>query len=163
MDVSQISTGFIEIPGQISLNIFAQGCKIKCPGCHNSHLWEFGKGNNIHFEQLSSILEEYALCQWVCFLGGEPTDQPEEFVAMSKEIKRLGKNICLYTGRYFEEIEKLLICVDLVVDSPFRQEDGPVTKVGTNQRIWLKKNNEWCRVENWDELSELFLNNLNKK
>ena len=34
-NVRQLSTGFIEVPGKITINIYAQGCNKRCIGCHN--------------------------------------------------------------------------------------------------------------------------------
>lgn len=145
--ISSISTGFIEVPGQISLNIFTQGCKIRCKGCQNKDLWNFSEGTDIFEEDLIKILEKRELPTWICWLGGEPTDQPDTFKAFNKLIKGYSRpyKVALYTGRQLNDILPLLDDVDFVVDGPW--EGLSIYHKGTNQRVYLKIDNEWKNVK----------------
>jgi len=154
MNIAQISTGFLEVPSKISLNIYTQGCSFKCPGCQNEHLRKFGEGKEINFWEIENILDEYDMCTWVCWLGGNPTDQPDELEVFNREIKRYGKKICLYTGHRIEEIQDLIEDVDLIIDGQYIENKGPITNEYTNQRIWIKKFENWHLIRKWRDLNK---------
>lgn len=155
LNISQISTGFIEIPDQISLNLYAQGCLKRCPGCQNPELQSFNGGSKIFLDDIKNIIEQYHMCDFICYLGGDITYQLN-VVEFNKEFQKYGKKICIYTGRKFEELEKeFLENVDLVKDGEWKKELGPVNQEGTNQSFWLKKEGIWSLVRNWDMLGIL--------
>ena len=145
MRISSVSTGFIEIPGQISLNIYAQGCKIGCKGCQNSELCPMDGGIDCSIQDISQILENKQMARWICWLGGDATFQPEDFKTFNKLIKTKGYKICLYTGKLFKEIQELIDDVDLVIDGPWMGIG--INQEGTNQKVYLKQNNEWKNVK----------------
>jgi len=155
INISQISTGFIDVPNHTSLNIYVQGCKLNCVGCQNPQSIPFIGGTKIHFDQIIAAVSSYELCDWVCWLGGDATYQPEQFKWVNVLIKqRYNKRICLYTGQSFENIQELLDDVDLVIDGPWM--GIPITDKGTNQRIFLRTVHGWDRVDSWDTLKILF-------
>jgi len=149
MYIASISTGFIEVPGKISLNIFTQGCSVRCKQCQNEHLQPFLKKEDINTDKFEQILLDKELPTWICWLGGEPTDQPEEFIRFNKIIIKNNYKICLYTGKLFENIKNLLENVDLVIDGPW--EGKLVSDSNTNQRIFYRTNNGWKQYK-WNEL-----------
>ena len=153
IQISQISTGFIEIPGCISLNIFAQGCVLHCQNCHNPELQNFSGGQPLYISQAASICKTYGLASWICWLGGDVTYQSDSFVQFNYAFKACVKKVCLYTGRLFKEVESLLDCVDLVIDGPW--QGIPVTDSNTNQQIYLKINNKWEHIDTWYNLSNI--------
>lgn len=155
--VSQIVTGFIEIPNKISLNIYAQGCGIHCPGCQNQQIQNFDGGTPITYDQLKLSIEQHGLCNWVCWLGGDATFQSDGFIYFNKKIKEDFPNlkICLYTGRLFENLDnKIKENLDLIIDGPWM--GIPVTDKNTNQKIYQSINNEWKLIDSWDTLSSIF-------
>ena len=155
LKVAQISTGFVEIPNVVSLNIYAQGCTKRCPGCHNPELQSFNGGSKIFLDDIKNILYEYDMCDWIVYLGGDIVYQ-SKVIEFNKEFKKYNKNICLYTGKNFEELdERILENVDLVKDGEWKKELGPVTQKETNQSFWLKKEGIWSLVGNWDMLGIL--------
>ena len=156
LNIEQISTGFIEVPGKISLNIYVQGCKKNCPNCQNPSQQSFDTKKIINADDLTSILSIYPLCDTVCWLGGDAVYQPEAFILFNKEFKKKGLKICLYTGMKIEEIKGLLDDVDIVIDGEWT--GIPVTQEGTNQRIFMKdQDGEWKQIPDWKTF-ELILN-----
>ena len=153
--VSSCSTGFLEVPNGISLNIYASGCFKRCKNCQNKVLWAFKRENPVDETAFLRLLEQYSLSDWVCFLGGEPMAQPNAVVALSRAAKRMGRRVCVYTGLDFEELQGVdLSSVDVVVDGEYREELGGVHSEQTNQRVFVNRGGVWmtCRFE---ELTEL--------
>jgi len=144
MNIAYITEGFIEVPGQISLNIYVQGCSIGCKDCQNANLQCSTGGTNITKDQMQDILSHYELPTWICWLGGEPTDQPEDFIEFNKLFKQKNYKVCLYTGRLFKDIQNLLDNVDLVIDGPW--QGIPITQENTNQKVYRKDNNKWSNI-----------------
>lgn len=144
MQISNISTGFIEIPSQTSLNIYVQGCKKRCTGCQNPELQSFDGGTTIKLEDLPNILKNKDLSTWICWLGGDAVYQEEGFLAFNTFFKKNGYKICLYTGKLFSEIENLLENVDIVVDGEWRGKT--INDESTNQCIYIKTNNKWNKI-----------------
>jgi len=152
INVRQLSTGFIDIPGQISLNIYTQGCKKRCPGCQNPHLQSFEGGTKLFLNDIDSILEDYSLSNWICWLGGDAVYQPEAFKRFNYEFQKRRIKVALFTGRLLEEVNDLLDNVDLVIDGEW--QGIPVKETGTNQRIWFKQHipDNWTQLVSWGEL-----------
>jgi len=149
--ISSISTGFIEVPGEISLNLYTQGCSLQCKDCHNPDLQPFSGGETITIQDIKNILDEKSLPTWIAWLGGEPTDQPDGFKSFNKIFKEYGYGVCLYTGKYFSDITDLLDDVDIVIDGPW--EGIGVSDPSTNQKVYYKE-------ENWQQVDFNNLKNL---
>ena len=147
LKIVSISTGFSEIPGQISLNFFVQGCKKKCKNCHNPDLQSFDGGVEIFLEDIDDILRMHEMPTWICWLGGDAVYQPEGFKQFNKQFKILKYKICLYTGKYFDEVKDLLKDVDLVIDGPYEEDKGPVGNETTNQQVHIKIKNKWQKIK----------------
>jgi len=156
INVSQISTGFIEIPNQISLNIYVQGCEKKCIGCQNPELQTFEGGNKIYLDDVDVLLKNYSMAKWVCWLGGDAIYQPKALIEFNKKFKSKGLEICLYTGMRFEEICTDVLCsgLDVIIDGEWKGKT--IKDNDTNQRIWvLAPGIEWYPVT-WNELSDMY-------
>lgn len=153
INIGQISTGFIEIPHQISLCIYAQGCKKSCPGCQNENLKSFDKGVKFHLSMIDSVLKDYPLCKWVCWLGGDAVYQKDSLIAFNKVFKSKNLNICLYTGVVIEELDNYILCnLDMIIDGEWTGKT--IQDPDTNQRIWIKNPiQEWCQIE-WQDLNK---------
>jgi len=154
MQIHRIDTGFIDVPHNISMNIFTQGCTVGCKNCSNKSLQNFSGGTNLDFDQLLKLISTRSMCKWVCWLGGNPTEQPDLY-KYCKFIKKHSKlKICVYTGHYFNSLAKrLLESIDLVIDGPFIGE-AVNEKKGSNQKIYMKINKKWTLIDNWHKLSK---------
>lgn len=157
INVRQLSTGFIEVPGQITLNIYAQGCEKRCPGCQNIESQSFEGGMKLLLSDIDSLVKDFSLCKWVCWLGGDAVYQPESFKLFNAEFASRGFKIALYTGRDFKEVKDLLDNVSLVIDGEWKGKT--IKDSGTNQNIWYKdiELNEWSLIGDWNTL-DLILN-----
>ena len=151
--ISNINTGFIEIPGQISLNLYVQGCKLNCKGCQNPDLITFDGGVDISESDMQQLIQTKRLTSWTCWLGGDATYQPEGFKAFNKIFHDSNRSVCLYTGQKFKDIKDLLDDVELVIDGKW--EGIPITENNTNQEIYLKIRNHWSKIENFNDLKGL--------
>lgn len=159
INIAQLSTGFVEVPHQITLNIYAQGCEMRCSDCQNQHLQSFDGGEKIYLTDVPTILKNYPICKWVCWLGGDAIYQPEALIAFNAEFKKCDMKVCLYTGKTLKEINKmdpvLLENVDMLVDGPWLGK--PINDPDTNQKIWIADSNpdRWTNYS-WDELQKEF-------
>lgn len=142
----------------IGVSLFTQGCPIRCPGCHNSSIWDFDGGKEFTKETIEEIVKllkpEYVTRFSV--LGGEPLlpQNYEPLLNLCHLIKchYFGKvSIWLWTGYTLEEIfEKeeqdktnnlslLLGQIDYLIDGPFVQEQKDITlkwRGSKNQRVF---------------------------
>lgn len=155
--ISSFATGFIEIPDQISLNVYASGCFKRCANCHNSQLWMFSREKVLDGDRFSRLLEEYRLSDWVCFLGGEPLAQPNAVAALSRVAKQKGRRVCVYTGLEFEGLGggMDLSAIDVLIDGEYREELGGVDSPGTNQRVFVNDGGVWERC-GFKELAAIY-------
>src|SRR5690625_386883 len=133
--------------------IFFAGCPHQSIGCHNPESWKITNGKHMTVDE---IFEEVASNPQtdVTFSGGEPLIQAKELVKLAKKIKKLGKNIWVYSGFTYEEIiqsknpyqKELLNYCDVLVDGRFIIEERDLSlkfKGSRNQRlIDLNKVNE---------------------
>jgi anaerobic ribonucleoside-triphosphate reductase activating protein len=151
--IANINTGFVDVPGQISLNLFCQGCGVKCKNCQNPKLISMRGGNKLYEEDFDLIITKYHMCNWICFLGGDATFQPEGLKYFSKLFKtKYDKKVCLYTGKLFEDIQDLIKHIDLVIDGPW--QGLTVDNPNTNQRIFTYSDNKWNRIS-FNDLKQL--------
>jgi len=149
MQIAMITTGFIDVPGQISLNIFAQGCEKRCIGCQNADLQPFSGGITMKTSDIPALIEKHKMPTWICWLGGDAIYQQSELVNMNTEFKKHKFNICLYTGKYFNEIDPCVLnTLDLIIDGPWEETCGVVSNDNTNQKCYMKMwNNKWKQID----------------
>jgi len=89
-------------PGKRAV-LFTQGCGLKCPGCNNQHLWKREEGKPLYTRQITELCADSDI-DGITLHGGEPTEQAEELLPAVKEIKDMGKNVILFTGRKVEQL-----------------------------------------------------------
>ncbi|MFC1841734.1 4Fe-4S cluster-binding domain-containing protein [Candidatus Dependentiae bacterium] len=144
--IARIFTSFIDVPDTIATAVYFSGCSIRCKDCHNRDIWEKESGTLMTDDELMKKVSENSLSECVVFLGGEPTDQLDFLVHMSRRIrKEMEKPVAMYTGREFEVLpDDLLDNVCMVVCGPYRQdlhqEGWPAS---SNQRVFKKRGNIW--------------------
>ena len=78
----------------ISVSFWAQGCPIKCPGCHNYELWSFSGGKEFTYEVLNEIIDALranGIKRNLSILGGEPLCPENEFLTwwVLKTVKEI--------------------------------------------------------------------------
>jgi len=138
MKIASISTGFLEVPGQISTNIFVQGCKLRCEGCQSPELQKFTGGEDIPNIKLLEMIFEYKMANWVCWLGGDATYQSLDLEVLNTWIHVGHRFVCLYTGKTFEQLgnEMSLLSFDLIKCGPWK--GLTVSDKNTNQKFYLQ-------------------------
>lgn len=123
-------------------SVYLAGCVHRCPHCHNPHSWDPDEGRVMTMKEIMQIIDEENFD--VTLSGGDPLFYPEKTEALINEIKKKGRNIWLYTGYTWEEIQNdpvlasALRNVDVIVDGPFlnqlKSSDLPF-RGSSNQRI----------------------------
>lgn len=125
--------------------VFFAGCPHGCPGCHNPTSWNMSNGKEMSVGEIMQEIESNPLTD-VTFSGGEPFIQAREVVKLAEEVKKLGKNIWVYSGFTYEEILHskdpykiiLLELCDVLVDGRFLIEERNLSLLfrgSNNQRI----------------------------
>lgn len=136
-----VASTSVDGPG-LRTALYLQGCTLRCPGCHNSHLWDIRQGEKWDIKSLSRSL--LSTQENISILGGEPLMQYPALLNLCKTIKKKSdRTIWLWTGYEMPYVElffgDLLKYVDVIVDGPFVQElSVPNLKWrgSTNQKVW---------------------------
>lgn len=148
----------------VRTTLFVSGCRRGCPGCFNSGAWSFKAGEPFTRAVEDKIIEslDHEFTDGLTLLGGEPME-PEnqrglvDFVERVRERfprgagadGRAGKSIWCFTGDTLDELmpggrhhtevtDRLLECIDILVDGPFVQDLYDITlrfHGSSNQRI----------------------------
>lgn len=113
----------VDYPGYLSAVIFMQGCVLKCPYCHNTHLQTRTNKSEVEWNSFLNFLESRSkLLDAVVFSGGEPLIQDNIRYAI-KEVKELGFKIGLHTSGVNPKLLKDIISdidwIGLDVKAPF--------------------------------------------
>ena len=117
----------VEGPG-IRFCIWVQGCSIRCVGCANSHMWNKDGGRTVDVKDLISEIHNYKPeIEGITFLGGEPLDQIEAVIEISKAAKAEGLSVLVFTGYDYEKLEddnkvaELVKYTDILIDGKYEE------------------------------------------
>lgn len=138
----------------VRTSLFVSGCRLGCPFCFNEEAQDFEAGElfapQVESEILASL--EPAYIDGLTLLGGEPME-PENQRGLVDFLERVKqrfphKSVWLYSGytygaliggaQHIECTDRLLACVDILVDGPFVQAKKDITlrfRGSSNQRI----------------------------
>ena len=134
-----------------AFEIYLSGCTIKCNGCHNPELWDFGYGDILSGHKLElighKINEANTLVQEIRILGGEPLDNDiDKLDAMLMYLNGRfpDKKLVLFTGYNLVDLESKYKYVFDVFDKikfgryveELRVEDRDYAS--SNQGVWTK-------------------------
>ena len=100
-----INESIVDGPG-IRLVVFAQGCKHKCPGCHNPETHSFTGGTLVSMGSIIENMSKNPILDGITLSGGEPFEQAEGFAELAHKAKIMGLNVITYTGYTYEELLK---------------------------------------------------------
>lgn len=128
--------------------VFTQGCKHRCPGCHNPNTHSFDGGTIVSVDTLLEQIRKNPLLDGITLSGGDPFEQAEACALLAKKAKEMKLNVMAYTGYTFEDImarscekkewNSLLEVTDILVDGPFEQAKKNMMlkfRGSANQRI----------------------------
>jgi anaerobic ribonucleoside-triphosphate reductase activating protein len=139
----------VDGPG-LRVVIFAQGCLCACAFCHNPESWPLEGGQEHTVREIIRMIKKPGpgrkRIRGVTFSGGEPFLQAGEFAQVAIEAKRVGWDVCTFTGYTYEEllerddadIKALLSHTDYLIDGPYiheKREIGLKFRGSSNQRI----------------------------
>ncbi|SHJ59067.1 anaerobic ribonucleoside-triphosphate reductase activating protein [Thermoclostridium caenicola] len=142
-----IRESIVDGPG-IRMVVFAQGCRHKCPGCHNPETHSFDGGTLVTVDAIIEQAKRNPLLDGITFSGGEPFEQAEAFAVLAREAKKLNLDIMTYTGYTYEYLVEnavkhrgwhdLLEESDILVDGRFEMDKRNLLlrfRGSENQRI----------------------------
>ena len=140
-----IRESIVDGPG-LRFVLFTQGCTHNCAGCHNPDTHDLEGGYLIDTHKVYLEVIKNPLLKGLTISGGEPFLQAKELLPLAREVKKIGKDIVIYTGFLFEnlimskdkDVLELLELCDMLVDGPFKIELRDLTltfKGSRNQRL----------------------------
>lgn len=128
--------------------IWFSGCSLRCKGCINSHLWNKKAGREYTAEKLLEEIYSFGKFDGVTYIGGEPLDQGEDLIVLSKKLIDANKDIVLFTGYEVEELkeDKLEIynLSSVVITGRYIESERDTSLLlrgSKNQRIVVKDKN----------------------
>ncbi|MDR1604528.1 MAG: 4Fe-4S cluster-binding domain-containing protein [Gracilibacteraceae bacterium] len=139
-----VNDSIVDGPG-LRLAVFCQGCRRRCPGCHNPATWAEDGGRLTETGEILAAAARNPLLDGLTITGGEPLLQAAAAAELAAGARERGLHVTLYTGYTWEEItagppdwQALLRSVNLLVDGPFaaRERDIDLLFRGSaNQRL----------------------------
>lgn len=150
MNFCKIETCSIENGTGFRVVLWCSGCSHHCKGCHNPETWDGDAGREFTAKEKELIykLLDKEYISGITFSGGDPLFKRNipAVYQLLQDIKKdfPNKNIWLYTGYTFEELQrdpdrkKLLPYIDVLVDGRFILEQRDITiafRGSPNQRI----------------------------
>ena len=96
-------TTLLDYPGCVACTLFAHGCNLRCPFCHNAGLVVRKPENIIEKEELAAFLQKRkGILDGVCLTGGEPLMQKGaiEFIEF---LKSFGYKVKLDTNGFYPD------------------------------------------------------------
>ena len=140
----------------VRVTLFVSGCTNHCPDCFQPQTWDFNYGKPFTNETKAEIFAELdkSFINGLTVLGGEPfePENQKELAGLLQKIKESypEKNVWCYTGYlydvdlipggkvYTEYTDKMLACIDTLVDGEFIEAEKDLTlefRGSRNQRI----------------------------
>ncbi len=123
--------------------IWVQGCSICCEGCANSHMWDKHGGRLVSVNDLVSEISKLKdEIEGVTFLGGEPLEQIEPVIKISKEVQKIGLSVIVFTGKEYEsiknenEVKELVKYTDILIDGRYEASKRDFS------RAWVGSSNQ---------------------
>ncbi len=104
----------LDFPGHVACTVFAHGCNLRCPFCHNAGLVIRKPSNIINMEEISDFLKKRkGILDGVCLTGGEPLAQ-KDAIEFLRFVRSFGYKIKLDTNGFYPERLKEIIDEGLV-------------------------------------------------
>lgn len=123
---SPLQTGSVVDGEGIRMVVWNQGCRLRCPGCHNPETHDEQRGKEIPIDEvIHDIWKNAEGHQGITLSGGDPFLQPMQNKAIADYAHTLKLDVWAYCGQTFEELildekkKELLESCDVLVDGPF--------------------------------------------
>ena len=143
----------------VCVSFWVQGCPLRCPGCHNTSIWDFDGGKEFTpqtLEEIISAISANGIQRNFSVLGGEPLCDENLFLTtlVIQEVRKAYPNIKIFvwTGYTYEDLIKknnphlnyIFDNIDYLIDGPDIESLRDITlhlRGSSNQRIInLRKN-----------------------
>jgi anaerobic ribonucleoside-triphosphate reductase activating protein len=147
MRIAGISKGSIVDGPGIRAVVYFQGCKHKCPGCHNPETHPMDGGVEMMVDEIVSYLD-FSHLRGVTLSGGDPFFQAAEAATLARKINSMGFDVVTYTGFTWEQLVRiaesdqgfkaLIEASWLIVDGPYIEAQRHLNlahRGSKNQRI----------------------------
>ena len=95
-------------PGE-RIAIWTQGCSKRCKNCASRELWEKDSAKDIAAGELIEKIAEYIgdeKVDGITITGGDPLEQPEELNVLLEGLHIFSRDILLYTGYEYGELQE---------------------------------------------------------
>ena len=142
----------------VCVSFWVQGCPIRCPGCHNSKIWDFDGGAELPtdiLDQIDEAISANGIERNFSVLGGEPLCVENVSLTFSviDHVRTYHPGILIYvwTGYTLEQLKELpfyeigikpiLGRIDVLIDGPYIEEQRDITlklRGSSNQKIRKK-------------------------
>lgn len=145
--------------------VWVVGCSKKCKKCSNKELWRKDSRKELSVEEIYGFIKrisEQKAVEGITLTGGDPLEQdPDELLELLRKLSGITKDILLYTGYTWEELEnvfskgqldELKRTVAVLIDGRYVDElnDNKVVLRGSaNQRIFFWREEERDRYESY--------------
>lgn len=152
----------------VRVSLFVSGCRNKCPGCFQPQTWKFDYGRLFDMAAQDQIIQglKPSHIQGFSLLGGEPFEEENqaELADFLEKVKAIypQKDIWCWTGyvmdkdlipggrKYTSYTDRMLKCIDILVDGPFQQETRNLMlkfRGSENQRLLHLTNGQITSIE----------------
>ncbi len=124
--------------------VWVAGCHRRCPGCFQSHFFDFKSGISIEIEELAQQIIAVKEIEGLTISGGEPFEQSEALAKLCKIVRqRSNLSTLAYTGYELNVLKNrnpadrlFLEQLDWLIDGEYRQElHGPYLWRGSSNQI----------------------------
>lgn len=143
-----IEESIVDGPG-IRVVFFLQGCKHRCPGCHNPGTHSMNGGQIWSLDEVEKVIDSNPHTDGITLSGGDPFFQIEATKDIVQLIrKKYDLSILVYTGFLIEDLmlraegdddlSFILNNIDVLIDGPFVLEKKDLSlqyRGSSNQRI----------------------------
>ncbi|BBE31729.1 anaerobic ribonucleoside-triphosphate reductase-activating protein [Tepiditoga spiralis] len=128
--------------------VFFQGCSRNCKDCHNKSINEKGKGKKITINECFNMIKKISNNKKITISGGEPLEQYNNLLKLTKKLYENKYDICIYTGNNLKEIPKeLLYYINYIKVGYF---DNKKTNVELN--YYGSKNQKFYKIEKGEKI-----------
>ena len=150
----ETSVVFSEIPDEITLALNITNCPHHCKGCHSPYLRE-NIGDILDEVVLDNLIEKHDGITCILFMGEGKDEERLKDLILYLEEHHSRLKIGLYTGLnevndkfYWDNLDYLKI-------GPYIEENGPLNKETTNQRMYKAETLSSGEKE-WVDITEKF-------
>ncbi len=129
-------------PGK-RIGIWFCGCPRRCKGCSNLELWEFQEQYQTTPEKIYKMIQTIAgenTVEGFTITGGDPMVQSEDLQKLLILLRRISRDILVYTGYQKEELnEEQLKNIAVLIDGEYIEERNTdcILRGSDNQRIYV--------------------------